>query len=256
MRDVRRRKRQPATNSVKATDWEFRWRGLVIGLIFWAGFSFYWVDHVNLVEATLAWLARQTGLTAAGQGMVARGIFILAAVLATLASLLRTWASSFLSKEVVHDSALHAQNLVADGPYRYTRNPLYLGNILLAIAFAPLASRSGSVFMTAAVVVFSYRLILREEAELEAQQGESFRRFCARVPRLLPALSPRVEAGGRKPDWVSGFAAESYFWAFAVALAAFAATLQVRVFILGIVVGIVCLVGLGWLATRRRARAQ
>ena len=37
-----------------------------------------------------------------------------------------------MSSSVVHDPRVHDSRLVADGPYRYLRNPLYLGDVLVA----------------------------------------------------------------------------------------------------------------------------
>ena len=51
----------------------------------------------------------------------------------TLAGLLRTWAAAYLHSDVVHDLKLHSEKLVADGPYRFMRNPLYLGSLMLTI---------------------------------------------------------------------------------------------------------------------------
>jgi len=172
-----------------------------------------------------------------------------------VAALLRTWASALLSKEVVHDRELHSDRLVADGPYRFTRNPLYLGTDLLAVAFAPLASLSGAIVMIAAITVFNYRLIFREESQLAKQQGEAFREFCARVPRLWPALRPRVPGAGRSPDWGSGLASESFFWAFAIGEASFAATLRMQSFVIATAIGMALLLVLAWIARRRRRPA-
>jgi len=67
---------------------------------------------------------------------VLQAIFAFGAVLTVLAALVRTWAAAYLRSEVIHDSKLHGEGLVADGPYRYVRNPLYLGSVLFAVGFA------------------------------------------------------------------------------------------------------------------------
>jgi len=41
----------------------------------------------------------------------------------------------YLHSSVVNDRQLHPERLVANGPYRWVRNPLYLGNILLAFGW-------------------------------------------------------------------------------------------------------------------------
>jgi hypothetical protein len=120
--------------------------------------------------------------------------------------------------------------LVADGPYRYVRNPLYLGNILLAVGMGLMASRSGFALLVIGNTVFLYRLILREEAELEATQGESYRVYCVAVPRLLPALCPRVSSAGGVPDCAAGFLGELFFWAFTASLVVFAVTMNLRLY--------------------------
>src|SRR5262249_49124499 len=64
-----------------------------------------------------------------GQGLFwLRMIFGCGALLVFLAAALRTWATAYLRAEVVHDASQHSEALVADGPYRYVRNPLYLAN--------------------------------------------------------------------------------------------------------------------------------
>ncbi len=99
-----------------------------------------------------------------------------------------------MRSDVVHDPRVHDSRLVADGPYRYVRNPLYLGTILMAFGIAFAASRSGFVVLLVAITLFQYRLTLREERALKATQGEGYRLYLAAVPRLLPSLRPRVAA--------------------------------------------------------------
>ena len=124
-----------------------------------------------------------------------QAILALGAALAVLAALVRTWAAAYLQSEVVHDTNIHIEGLVADGPYRYVRNPLYLGGVLFAVGFAMTASRLGFVVIVGGLTLFYYRLIAREESLLRETQGESYRQFLTLVPRLVPSLSPRVAAG-------------------------------------------------------------
>jgi protein-S-isoprenylcysteine O-methyltransferase Ste14 len=211
--------------SFRATDFEFRYRFWFIAGIFAVAFMSYGFDRVNVSVA----LSR--AIVAVGKfrnpdlidGYV-RGFFVLGALLVGVAALARSWAESYLHSSIVHDMNLHSDSLVADGPYRHLRNPLYLGNILLAVGIGFLASRAGFLILAVGTTIFVYRLILREEAGLLASQGESYRRFFRNVPRLRPSLTPCVPAAGGRPDWVDGFTGELFMWGCAVGMAAFAAT--------------------------------
>lgn len=206
---------------MRASAAEFRHRFIIISLIFFAGFMLYFVDHVNVVEAI-------AGTTRSAHR--AKILFAFAAVLLVGAAAIRTWAAAYLHAGVVHDTRLHTDRLVADGPYRFVRNPLYLGNFLLAFGLGALASRIGCAVIILGNCLFVLRLIGREEAELSQQQGTAYSQYVQAVPRLLPALTPRVPPSGRRPQWAQALAGEAFFWMFAFGLAAFAATLQMRWF--------------------------
>lgn len=109
------------------------------------------------------------------------------------------------------DGDLHTHTVVAEGPYRFVRNPLYLGTNLLALGYSVMASRLGAVLLVAGVFLFNYRIILREERELTLAQGENYERFRRAVPRLWPSLRPQVVASQRKPDWGAGLLGEMFF---------------------------------------------
>jgi protein-S-isoprenylcysteine O-methyltransferase Ste14 len=238
---------------MRASDIEFRGRFWFIGGIFWIGFSLYSIDHEN---AGVALAKRILGRSFDANSPATRPlhlIFAFAAFLCILCGLIRTWAAAYLRSAVVHDHALHSEKLVADGPFRYVRNPLYLGGVLLAAGMGLLASRLGWFFMTFGLLLFYYRLIFREEAALNASQGESFRAYGAAVPRFFPALRPRVPASGAKPRWGQAFAGELFIWGFAFAVVAFAITLSVTIFwiVLGVsLAGYMCY----WLVSGRIAR--
>jgi protein-S-isoprenylcysteine O-methyltransferase Ste14 len=210
-----------------ATTWEFENRALALGVLFSVAFMSSAFDPQNVTVALGHALSRQ--LHADGD-RIARTLFAVAAVLVSTAALTRTWASAYLKSDVVYASGLKTASLVGDGPYRHTRNPLYLGNVLMAVGMGAMASRVGFVVLVGGMIVFSYRLIWREEAELLRSQGERYAAYLARVPRLMPALRPRVPSAGRRPDWAAGFRAESWYWGFAAAIAAFSITLSVKLF--------------------------
>lgn len=207
---------------MKATEFEFRHRSLLNLVHFWIAFQLYSVDHANIVWVFVHW-NNPLG------DFIARIIFGFGALLVGVAAGVRTWAAAYLRSDVVHDTALHTEILVADGPYRHVRNPLYLGTFLMSVGLGLLASRSGFVVLAVGAAIRVLRLIGREEAELEKEQGGRFREFCQRVPRLLPSLRPRVPSAGLRPQWGQAFRGEAFMWGFFLTMAGFTITLQDRV---------------------------
>lgn len=213
---------------MRATEFEFRNRWWVIFGVFFAAFGAYNIDHVNSAQAFVEWLARRMGREATDNDL--RIIFAVGALLVALAAFLRTWGTSYLQADVMRDRRVHTEKLLADGPYRYVRNPLYLGNIFMAVGLGLMASRTGFLILSLGMTVVVVRLLLREEFELLRDQGEPYRRYCSAVPRLVPALFPRVPSAGDAPRWSQGIRAELMYWIMAVAMAVFAITLKIRLF--------------------------
>jgi protein-S-isoprenylcysteine O-methyltransferase Ste14 len=208
---------------LRATDFEFRARFWIIGGCFWLGFTLYATRDMNFALAVARWLA---GAGSAHVSTYSRAILGCGTALAATAALIRSWAGAYLHSSVVYDVKLHSDRLTADGPYRYVRNPLYLGTVLLALGLGTMACRLGFAVIVAGIPVIVYRLILREEACLLASQGESYREYLRAVPRLIPALHPRVPVGEARPDWVDGFTGEAFMWGMALGMAAFTLTLR------------------------------
>jgi hypothetical protein len=105
--------------------------------------------------------------------------------------------------------------VVADGPYRHVRNPLYLGTWLFTLAMILFMQRGGAVFTLLAITIVQLRLIGGEEFFLSASLGESYAAYCKRVPRMLPALRAQVPASGGRPRWGMAAFGEIYFLGFA-----------------------------------------
>ena len=77
-------------------------------------------------------------------------------------------------------------SLPTTGPYRFTRNPIYLGMVLGLIGLA-IAINSLWLLLTLApfALVIGYGVVAREEAYLERKFGDDYRRYRARVRRWL-----------------------------------------------------------------------
>ena len=56
------------------------------------------------------------------------------------------------------------------------------------------------------------RLIAAEESFLNAKLGEPYTAYCAKVPRLVPAITPRVPASTLQPKSPTAFLGEIYMW--------------------------------------------
>ncbi len=213
---------------MKATPFEFRNRFWIFGAFYWIGFTFYNVDHVNIVQ----WIAdRYAAPDSLHELRLIRMGLGLGALLCFLCAALRTWATAYLRADVMQDSALHAEKIVADGPYRRVRNPLYLGGVFLALGMGLFMSRLGFVFAVVGVTIFSLRLIGLEEANMKKERGEGFAEYCRRVPRLIPALTARVPASGIQPHWKQAFLGELFMWGFFLAVSVFAITQKAKLLI-------------------------
>jgi protein-S-isoprenylcysteine O-methyltransferase Ste14 len=76
--------------------------------------------------------------------------------------------------------------LVSTGPYRFSRNPIYIGFVLIYFGIAILATSVWMLFLLPIVlVVLQKGVVTREESYLERKFGEDYAKYKARVPRWL-----------------------------------------------------------------------
>ena len=93
---------------------------------------------------------------------------------------LRAWAAGTVKKN---------RELTVTGPYAYTRNPLYLGSMLIAGGFAAaLLSWLVALVLAVGFAVIYVPVIASEERYLRATFS-GFDEYCRRVPRLIPRLT-------------------------------------------------------------------
>ena len=120
-----------------------------------------------VVAAIVLYLAKPTGLT-----------ILIGLPIALAGTLFRGAAAGIIRKDAT---------LATEGPYSWTRNPLYFGSFLLQLGFGVM---SGSWIAAAITIVPSFiiypNVIRNEEAHLERLFPGQFREYSARVPRFLP----------------------------------------------------------------------
>ena len=105
----------------------------------------------------------------------------LGAILIVPGLLIRALASGHLRKN---------ESLATSGPYAYTRNPLYLGSLLIGIGFA-VAARSWWVGAVLIVIFFAiYLPVIRSEEAFLRGRFPEFEQYALRVPRMFPRITP------------------------------------------------------------------
>jgi protein-S-isoprenylcysteine O-methyltransferase Ste14 len=110
-----------------------------------------------------------------------------------LGLLVRAWAAGHLRKE---------KELAVSGPYRYTRNPLYLGNIFIGLGVG-LAARSWWVagLLILYFLVFYPTIIKRERDRLARLFPSTYPGYRALVPLVLPRPRRRPDPGNGAFRW-------------------------------------------------------
>ena len=121
-----------------------------------------------LLAALYLWLARPALWSIlCGGGVAAVGLGI------------RAMASGYVRKN---------EDLATAGPYGYTRNPLYLGSIVMAVGFA-LSARSLIVVAVLSLMFLAiYLPVIRGEEAFLRERFPDFAEYERRVPRLLPRI--------------------------------------------------------------------
>ena len=113
--------------------------------------------------------------------------YVLAIVFLVAGIWLGSWARLHLKRRgTAVDPRRPTTALVTDGPYRYSRNPLYLRVTLLYLGFAFLVNDVWFLAVLPVVLIVLYfGIISREERYLEAKFGDDYRAYKANVRRWL-----------------------------------------------------------------------
>jgi len=201
---------------MEATKIEFRLRVAIIAVIITLGFWAPWIELGGIGNRTPLMARLAFELTRLGVfrfAVAVPAVIVLAALIAAIAVVLRVWGTAWLGTNTVLHGHMQAGVVLADGPYRYVRNPLYLGSWCMFAAMAFVMPLTGALFAMVLLTVFLLRLIFGEEAFLTRQLGQPYQDYLCAVPRLFPRLRERLWPGGiqptgRKPQWLRAIISE------------------------------------------------
>jgi len=109
--------------------------------------------------------------------------------------LIRAWAAGHLRKH---------QELTVSGPYRWTRNPLYLGSLIMGSGLCLASGIFWLVLVFIPLFVMIYLPVMkREEDELSNSAGEDYLEYKNLVPLFIPGIPSRMplKPAGFSIDW-------------------------------------------------------
>jgi protein-S-isoprenylcysteine O-methyltransferase Ste14 len=196
---------------MRASAIEFRFRMLINAVIVTLGFWAPWIEPLGLGKriSLLEWLALQLSRLGVIPFTTATLVVIIAgAIIAAIAVILRVSGAAYLGPSTVINPEMQAGSVVANGPYRFVRNPLYLGLWLMVVALAFIMPPTGAVVAITLITFFLFRLILAEESFLSAKLGAPYQRYLQAAPRLLPRLRTSLPAGQSMPHWTRALLSE------------------------------------------------
>ena len=144
------------------------------------------------------WLARREGLSLTMGTTVTQllvqftGVCLLLVGLTLFASSLRRFAGDGKGTLAPWDPP---RRLVVSGPYRYVRNPMISGVIIVLFGEAlVLRSQSHAAWALTFFAINAVYIPLFEEPQLKQRFGEGYREYCRNVPRLIPRARPWTPA--------------------------------------------------------------
>ena len=118
----------------------------------------------------------------------------LGTIVAITGELLRIYGVSFIgSVSRTRNIESHGAQLVTSGPFKWMRNPLYVGNFLVTMGFVLFGGVGWVIAITGFAFAFQYHAIVKfEEGLLEKSFGQSFKDYCEKVPAWLPKHPPAI----------------------------------------------------------------
>ena len=142
---------------------------------------------VVIVGLVVAYLGTKVDSLLGVSSFVSRLAGMPGLLLLAIGFLVRVWATVYFYANRMRVISLEPQRtLITSGPFRFSRNPLYLGgNVFIFFGAALLFGSPTALVATALHIPLVDLFIRREEAQLEREFGEEWRSYKKRVRRWL-----------------------------------------------------------------------
>lgn len=135
---------------MKATRFEFRYRLTIGFFIYLLGFWAPWIHYGPFAGRSSSTWLELCGLLASTHVLSLQYatiiVTLLAILFAAVGAAFRVSGAAYLGAGIVTSGAMHARSVVAAGPYRHVRNPLYLGSFVFSLAISILMPPTGAIF--------------------------------------------------------------------------------------------------------------
>jgi protein-S-isoprenylcysteine O-methyltransferase Ste14 len=198
-----------------ASPWWYRQRGSVFGAIYGLGYFLgYLLGGSTARPVSVAW----GGSIPGGHG--AAIVLWCGVASALVAWFWRAWGTAYLKSDVVFAADMQSDKLIVAGPFRFVRNPLYLGNMFLAVAGAVLAPPLGFAIIIVGNAVLGVMLANHESRLLALRYGSVYEAFRAAVPPFVPRLTPATVPGSVSvaPAWRAALLGEGFCLTIGIAI--------------------------------------
>jgi protein-S-isoprenylcysteine O-methyltransferase Ste14 len=222
-----------------ATRIEFRLRMAIMAILITLGYWTPWIKGwgIGTRIPLMMWLALELSrLGLVSFALATPLVIVLAALIAAKGMVFRIWGSAYLGPATVLHMRMKGDTLIAGGPYRYVRNPLYIGLWSMTAAMAFLMPPTGALFVLIAVPLFLLRLTLGEEAFLTGELGQPYTDYLRAVPRLVPRLRSSLPPANRKPQWLRAVLSELSPIGIFITFAVFSWSYDLRLMVKAIIV--------------------
>jgi protein-S-isoprenylcysteine O-methyltransferase Ste14 len=156
------------------------WINAALRSVIWLGLAVGWAHLKKPDDASLL-AVRPDAIGWLGGGIVLAGLA------------LHFWGSATLARG--EHQGTTASTPVADGPFRYVRNPIYLAGItlLLGVGLLYFPWRAVDLGLPLLLLAYFHVAVVRvEEPELRRRFGSTYEAYCEHVPRWLPGSPSRV----------------------------------------------------------------
>jgi len=151
---------------------------LTLRSLIWLGALSWWV----YLRKPVGWIfpSNRPGLS-----------LVVGVVLTAAGSVVYVWAARMLASGT-RTALAPPSELLVRGPYRYVRNPLYLGAAAVFVGVSTLLApwRGRDLLAAGVVALLAHIWVVRKE-ELRTRQrlGSPYDEYCARLPRWIPRLT-------------------------------------------------------------------